>query len=148
MKKNIVFPKPYRSKNKVEYITRKVDMKKVFDKLTEKTRYTKKQEKFCLLFVGYLLKLKRESTIVSAVLFEKFDNWFYMNTLLVMNLDRKYQKAVILFIDTLSDLKNKYNKSLSNELYTYDQVDIIFNSIEDIDIILKTLKKINRKFNN
>jgi hypothetical protein len=91
MKKCIVFPKPYRSKNMVEYIAQKVDMKKVFDKLTEKI--TNKQEKFCLLFVGYLLKLKRESTIVSAVLFEKFDNWFYMNTILVMNLDRKYRKS-------------------------------------------------------
>ena len=53
MKKNIVFPKPYRSKNKVEYITRKVDMKKVFDKLTEKqdTQKNKKSFVYCLLVI-------------------------------------------------------------------------------------------------
>jgi hypothetical protein len=144
-KRIILPPKPFRSKNKLDFVRYKINVLKIFDNLTKDKRQRKEEDHLCTLFVCYLLKLSDIPTIDSAIKYMKFDDWFYWNLKTITNLKPRHVKIINFFVDMLNELKNKYNNDLNTNLYRHDEIDVIFSSLDDIKYAIRILKNIIRK---
>jgi hypothetical protein len=129
-------------KNRVEYRARKVgDMMGIFDEL--KKEYDLKHDVVYIRCMAYLLKLSPPTPTLSSVkMYDKFDDWFYKNLRTFRSTGPKHKKTIELLIDTLHDIKNSYNSALNTETWNWDQVDLIFEAVNDIKDIIKILKSI------
>jgi len=134
--------KPFNNKNKLDMV-RKFDIMGVFvhlnrHKIAQERRDTMIKKGLC-----YLLKLKREPSDTSALLFKKYSLWFFKNLISFNKLDKKYTPLFSLYIEMLCEIKDKYDTDLRCKSYFYDTIDNIFAAIKDIGVIKSALKHMN-----
>jgi hypothetical protein len=138
--------KPFKNKNKLD-VVRKRDIMHVFVHLNRHKIAQERCDTTIKCCLCYLLKLNKEPSDESALLFKKFSSWFFTNRDTFNKLDKKYTPLLTFYIEKLGEIKDKYDNDLRHECYFYDVVDDIFAAIKDIDVIKKVLKDMILKQN-
>jgi len=130
--------KSIKSKNKLDVVSKR-NIMYIFNRLNRDKIAQENRDMVVIRCLCYLLKLNKESSDESALLFKKFSSWFFTNLVALNKLDNRYTSLFTLYIEKLSEIKDKYDNDLRHECYFYDVVDDIFEAIKDIVVIKKVL---------
>ena len=134
--------KPFNIKNKLD-VVRKRDITHLFIHLNDRKIAQERRDTMIKKGLCYLLKLNREPSDTSALLFKKYSLWFFKNLISFNKLDKKYTPLFSLYIEMLCEIKDKYDTDLRYKSYFYDSIDDIFAAIKDIGVIKSALKHMN-----
>lgn len=131
--------KTFNIKNKLD-VVRKRDITHIFNHLDMHKIEQERRDTMIKNCLCYLIKLNREPSDKSALLFKKFSSWFLKNIGSFNKLEKKYIPLFSLYIEKLREIKDNYDNDLRSKFYSYETVDDIFVAIKDVGVIKSMLR--------